>query len=169
MDRCRSLGFILHGSLQMTKILSTGKELIIKYLIRGDMFAELICFSNKNYPYYISTTEESFIFELPTDALYKLFKEDQFITAFMNDVSQKSTFLTNTIELLAFKKVDKKIAYFLLSNNHNLNVTQLADKINSSRESVSRALSKLEKQGFIKKIKKIITITDRGALEELII
>ena len=152
MEKCTSVGFILKGSLRMTKIFSTGKEFVIRNLPSGEMFGELICFSGSNYPCWIVATEDSIIFEIPTESMLTLLQKRIFLRAFMKSMSKKSLHLSSTIELLSLKKVDQKLAYNLLSQYERegrssfklqVSVTDLAAQLGSSREAVSRSLSEL--------------------------
>ncbi|NQT58322.1 MAG: Crp/Fnr family transcriptional regulator [Bacteroidetes bacterium] len=177
MEACRSVGFILNGSLRMTKILSSGKEFVIKILSAGQMFGELVCFAENNYPCWIVTTENSTIFEIPIKTILSLCKESDFLRIFMKDISKKCLHLTDTIELLSLKKVDQKLAYTLLSlfegveSKHlelDTTITELANQIGSSREAVSRSFTELESHKCIKRDGTKILLLNRGKLEDIL-
>ena len=168
-DRCKALGFLLNGTLKMSKFLSSGEELTIRTLDKGETFADLICFSNENYPCYISSFESSLIFELPTNSLLNLLKEDIFLTSFIKDISRKALLLNEKIELLALKRVDQRIAYYLLSNNEiDISVTGLANILNSSREAVSRTISKMVKSNILMHSNQKISILNKLELEKIL-
>ncbi len=50
IESCTSVGFILSGMLRMTRIFSSGKELVIRSLPAGEMYGELVSFSAARYP-----------------------------------------------------------------------------------------------------------------------
>ena len=174
LDKCVSVGFILQGSFRMTKFFSSGRELVIQCLPPGEMFGELICFTSNNYPCWIVSSDNSAIFELPIESLFRLIKDRTFLFAFMSDIAKKSLHLNNKIEILSLKKVNQKIAYFILSQIENINtssltlnmsISELAVHLGSSREAVSRSFSELESRGYITKQINQINIIDIKELE----
>ncbi|MBL7005633.1 MAG: Crp/Fnr family transcriptional regulator [Spirochaetia bacterium] len=178
MEKCTSVGFLLKGTLRMTKILSTGKEFVLRNLTSGEMYGELICFAENTYPCWIVATEKSIIFEIPTESMFTLLQKNPFLRAFMKSLSEKSLHLTNTIELLSLKKVNQKLAYCLLlysereglsSFKLEVSVTDLAAQLGSSREAVSRALSELENLGYIKREGAKVIILHHAELENMLI
>jgi CRP-like cAMP-binding protein len=178
MEKCTSVGFILEGTLRMTKIFSTGKEFVIRNLSAGEMFGELICFAGINYPCWIVATENSIIFEITTESMLTLLQKRTFLRSFMKSISKKSLHLINTIELLSLKKVEQKLAYNLLlqyeregqsSFTMQVTVTELAAQLGSSREAVSRALSELESLQCIKRDGAKIMILNHEKLENILI
>ncbi len=177
LEACKSVGFILNGTLRMTKILSFGKEFVIKNLSAGQMFGELVCFAETNYPCWIVTTEKSTIFEIPINTILTLCKESDFLRIFMKDISKKCLHLTDTIELLSLKKVDQKLAYTLLSLFEGVKskyleldttITELANQIGSSREAVSRSFTELESLKCIKRDGTKILLLNREKLEDIL-
>lgn len=154
MDRCNSIGVILSGSINMIKQLSNGKELKIDKLNAGVCFGELICFSDKNYPAWIKANESSLIKIIPKDIVLNLLKEKKFLEGYMNMISRKSMNLTHKVELLSLKRVDQKIAYYILNFGQvKCSTSKLAEFIGVSREATSRALSKMKKGNIINSIK----------------
>lgn len=159
MDKCNSIGVILSGSINMMKLLSNGKELRIDKLIAGSCFGELICFSNSYYPAWIKANEPSLIKIIPKKNLLELLKNRNFLMSFMNMISRKSINLTHKVELLTLKRVDQKIAYYILNfGKISCSISKLAEFIGVSREATSRALSKMEKTNVINSIKKLENI-----------
>ncbi len=177
MEKCSSVGFILKGTLRMTKVFSSGKEFVIRNLSSGEMFGELVCFAGNNYPCWIVATEDSTIFEIPRESMLTLLQDKDFLRAFMKSISKKSLHLNNTIELLSLKKVNQKIAYNLLSRSEekgsrvfelDVTITGLAVQVGSTREAVSRSFSELESLGCIKRDGTNIEIVNHEDLENII-
>jgi CRP/FNR family transcriptional regulator, dissimilatory nitrate respiration regulator len=178
MEKCTSVGFILKGSLRMTKIFSTGKEFVLRNLPSGEMFGELICFAGSNYPCWIVATEDSIVFEISTESMLTLLQKSTFLRAFMKSMSKKSLHLSSTIDLLSLKRVEQKLAYSLLSQYEkeggasfklHASVTELAAQLGSSREAVSRSLSKLESIQCIKRDGAKVIILNHEKLENILI
>lgn len=150
MDNSNHLGVILSGSFNMIKLLSSGKELIIDKLGAGRLFGELICFSGKNYPAWIKAASISKVVLIRKEVLLTLFANQDFLVSFMNRISQKSLNLTQKVELLSLKRVEQKIAYYILNLGQiNCPISKLAEFLGVTRESTSRAVNKMRKEGIL--------------------
>ena len=69
--------------------------------------------------------------------------------------------LNAKIKLLSFSLAEERLNYYLLMHNGVINykyITSLADQLNLTREVLSRLLSKLEKEGKIKRTNKTIEL-----------
>ena len=61
-DACTSIGIVLDGSIAVYQLRSTGKRMIIENLVSGDIFGEVVIFSDQNtYPASIEAVENSHI------------------------------------------------------------------------------------------------------------
>lgn len=177
LQSCEAVGFILKGSIRMTKVFTSGKELVVRTLFAGEMYGELVCFSGGNYPCWIIASEDCRVFEIRRDNLFDLLRERDFLTAFMTDISRKSRHLNDAIEILSLKRVEQRIAYYLLTRRDEeatttfpleTTMTGLADRLGSSREAVSRALGVLSRAGHLEKRGSTIHILDAEGLEEIL-
>ena len=75
--------------------------------------------------------------------------------------------LLNTIDLIAFHNMDKRLIGYLkekskIHQSNQISVTHqdIASELNSSREAISRLLKKLEKQGKVKLHRNRIDLID---------
>ena len=171
MEPCRSLGLVQKGRLGLTRLLSSGKSILINDFNPGDLYAELIVFSGKNYPGWLSAIEKSRVVELDLTKLLLLLKNGDVLFSFLAGISEKVINLTNTIEILSQKTVKQKVSYYLLSNpgtGVSDSISGLASRLGCSREALSRALSELVKVNAISKARSTISIADEAALEDIL-
>lgn len=150
MDSCNHLGVILMGSINMIKLLSDGRELRIDKLRAGNIFGELFCLSGKKYPAWIKADEKSKVLLIKDSLLLSLLKNEEFLKSFMNKITLKSINLTHKVEVLSLKKVEQKIAYYILNFGEiNCSISKLAEFIGVTRESASRAYNRLKSRGYL--------------------
>ncbi|MGL1890381.1 MAG: Crp/Fnr family transcriptional regulator [Spirochaetaceae bacterium] len=171
-EKCKYIGRVEKGSIRIVRMLKSGKEIVLKEFIAGDLFADLLVFSGDNYPGWIIANEESIVVEVGLESLLKNLKQEGETLSFLKCVSNKVSGLTNTIEILSLKTVKQKISYLLLYNSNKLiespTISSLANKIGSSREAVSRTLSAMTQEGIIKKVAGKIEILDSHSLEDIL-
>jgi CRP/FNR family transcriptional regulator, dissimilatory nitrate respiration regulator len=171
MEPCRSLGLVQEGRLGLTRLLSSGKSILINDFNPGDSYAELIVFSGDSYPGWITAIEKSRVVELGLASLLSLLKNSNTLFSFLASISEKVINLTNTIEILSQKTVKQKVSYYLLSNpgtGVSDSISGLASRLGCSREALSRALSELVKVNAISKARSTISIADEAALEDIL-
>jgi CRP/FNR family transcriptional regulator, dissimilatory nitrate respiration regulator len=171
MDECTSLGFVKSGHLGLSRILSSGKEILINSFIPGDLYAELIVFSGESYPGWLTALEDTTVVELDLKSLLQILQDQGILLSFLSGISQKVISLTNTIEILSQKTVKQKIAYYMLSLSDgylNESITGLAARLGCSREALSRALSDLESDEILQKQGVHISIINEVELEGIL-
>lgn len=155
----QGIPLVLDGLLRIYREDDMGRENQLYYLQRGEVCATaLTCCSSKVKSTISAVAEED------TDVLIipiKFLDEwmDRFPT-WKHFVMQayKSRFdeLLETIDSLAFKKMDQRLISFLIDYNHSTGKTEyhgkhedIARALTSSREVISRLLKVLEKEGKI--------------------
>jgi len=173
LEDCSSLGFVKSGKLRLTRILSSGKQVFLQDFSKGDIFAELIVFSGEKYPGWLIAEEHAVIVELELEELIIQLNENNALLSFLTEISRRVSNLRKTIEILSFKTIRQKVAYFLLprenlSEEFSLNVTALADRLGCTREALSRALSQLVSENIISREKNSYKIVQQSLLEDIL-
>ncbi len=168
-DICRTLGRVEKGKMRISRMLSSGKEIILKEFYPGEIFAELIVFTREKYPGWIIASEASTVVEVGLTKLLEYLREDESLISFVSGISEKMKHLTNTIEIISLKTVKQKIAFFMLSGNKDNvikeKVSRIAVSLGCSREAVSRALTEMEERKMIVRGKGYIKIINYELLE----
>ncbi len=170
-DECKALGKIIKGKLRLSRILSSGREITFKEFIPGEIYAELLVFTGEPYPGWLIASENSTVIEVEFSHVLELLGNSVALIEFMSGVSRKTNHLANKIEILSFKTVKQKIAFYLLTENNPVisSVSGLSDNLACSREALSRALSEMAGNGIITRDGKDIRIKDKTELEKLLL
>lgn len=176
-ELCNSLGLVIDGIVEVQRIYSSGKQIVLKRLGPGEVFGEAIIFSNKNeYPATIISSSDSAISYLKKEDIIKLCLKDEIILKnFITLLSNKIFVLNRKIKDISFKSMRQKVINFIFEqvkeqNNNtiklNLSKEQIASLLGVPRPSLSRELMKLRDDGFIEFDRNIIKVLDIELLEE---
>lgn len=151
---------LLKGVIKIVREDAQGNELLMYYLYPGNTCAVSLtcCESGKKSAIRAIAEDQVELLMIPseyTDQWTLEFKEWKSFV--METYHKRFTELLNTIDEIAFKKMDDRLKNYLkkkaLANQKDvINTTHLeiATDLNSSREVISRLLKQLEKKGAIK-------------------
>ena len=176
-ELCNSLGLVIDGVVEVQRIYSSGKQIVLKRLEPGEVFGEAIIFSNKNeYPATIISSSDSAISYLRKEDIIKLcLKDETILKNFITLLSNKIFVLNRKIKDISFKSMRQKVINFIFeqakeqnSNTIKLNLSkeQIASLLGVPRPSLSRELMKLRDDGFIEFDRNTIKVLDIELLEE---
>ena len=170
---------IISGRVKIFKLSLDGKEQILHILGPGEPFAEVAVFTGSSYPANAMALEKSRIFFFPREAFVKLIGSHPYLAMNMlATLAWRLKQFTHMIEDLSLKEVPGRLAaYILLASVQddknedkvtlNISKTQLASFLGTIPETLSRILTKMNKQGFVGVDGAVITILDRDRLEDL--
>lgn len=166
---CSALGKVLRGKLHLSRLLSSGREIIIKEFGPGEFFAELIVFNGDKFPGWLIASEDSEVIEVERSKVLEYLKDQESLISFITGVSRKMNHLTNKIEILSLKTVQQKVAYCLLVDGRLSisSITRTATQLGCSREALSRAVSELEQAKAVLRIGGRLIPKDTTYLESL--
>lgn len=157
--------FIYKGIVKIYKTDYTGKEQIVNFLKKGDMFPHVGFFRKGGYPAFAEIVEDATLVVVPISKFekvlidnphlsIKVFKvlgekivdlQDQLESQIMDNTSEQIMRLLVRLAKQHGKKLDSG-KYFLKSAFTN---KDLANMIGTTRETVSRTLTKMKKNGMI--------------------
>ena len=164
---CNHISFILEGKLSIRTYSVNGKEEIINTLSCGDIFGDIICFSeNRNYIGHVIAEKNTIIAHITRENwLIVLNSNPSILLHFIESITNKTYKTKLENKILVHKNVEDRIYYFLntqINNQKNIvdikTVTDLAKKLNLPRPSVSRSLTSMEEKGLIKRNKNRIEV-----------
>ena len=163
-ELCEYVGFIKSGSIKISSYFENGREVIYNIVDKGGIFGANLIFSSS--PYFrgdVVAQEKSEIYLINKQELKKLLKEeDAFLEAYLKIQSDFSKQLNLSIKLLTFNNAYDKLMYYLDLNHGKISyksITDLANRLYLTRESLSRIIHKLSnKQIIILKNKTIVKI-----------
>ena len=162
-DECHKVGIILSGKVSIVSYFDEGKEVIYNVLGKGEMFGSNLIFSSD--PFYrgdVVAIEESEIVYINKEELLNSLKNDSSILElYLKQQSDFSKRLNFKIKLLTIDSAKERIKYYLTFNKNEIeyrSITKLAKELYLSRETTSRTLYKMNKDGEIKIANKKIAL-----------
>lgn len=176
-DECRSLSLVLSGTVEIQRLYSNGKYIVLSRLLEGDVFGEALVFSKaKTYPAtIIALSECKVLFINKNDVLKICSNEEKILENFVSLLSDKVFILNSKIKSISFKSIRQKVINYILneakeqkSNSIILKNTkeEIASALGIPRPSLSRELINLRDMNYIEFNRKKITILDIENLEE---
>lgn len=179
-SECNRIAIILDGTVAVKKILASGRSVTITTLSKGNVFGEVIVFSDKNIlPATITAISNSRIIFINKNEIVEFCSNNQtFLKNFMKLLSCKILTLNKKVYELSLHSIRQKIANYLLKEYTNqksktiiLKTTKnkLAEELGIPRPSLSRELIKLKDEGIIQYNKNIIKILNIETLENFLL
>lgn len=179
-EEARGFYVILTGRIKLFKISPGGKELILHVVSAPDAFAEASLFLEGKYPAFAQALSDSQLLFFPGREFIQLIERNPRLS--INMIVSLSTFLKRLavlIEELSLKEVSSRIAKYVMDLSTrgakdgkslrevelDLSKTQLALKLGTISETLSRTLSKMKAKRIIDVQKNKIVILNREALE----
>jgi len=168
---------VFEGRIRVFKSNPDGREYTIHVINPGQIFGEVAIFDGKHFPASSSAIEKVVVGFIPKDRFLALIKEYPNIS--LKIIGSLARFLreyNQMVEDLALKEVPARIAGYLISKavKTNANVvdldikkTELALKLGTISETLSRNLRKFIDNGIIKVDSQQITILDFNRLHSI--
>jgi CRP/FNR family transcriptional regulator, anaerobic regulatory protein len=165
-----SFPLVLKGLIRVTRNNDDGNELLLYYLKQNEVCAMSLtcCMTNLTSNIKAVAEEETEVIMLPVEMLdnwickYPGWK--QFV---MQTFQNRFRELIDTIDSIAFLNLDERLVRYFTDRNKNSGTTilnethqDLALRLNTSREVISRLLKKLENEGKIKLARNFIDFTN---------
>jgi len=181
-EEAKGFYVILSGRIKLYKISPEGKEQILHVVSSPDAFAEAALFVEGSYPAFAEALSDSQLLFFPKRNFVQLIeKNPQLSINMIVSLSQYLRKFASLIEELSLKEVSSRIAKYLLDLSFkatkegkgmnevelDLSKSQLASKLGTISETLSRTLAKMRARGMIDVKKNRILILNRESLEEL--
>jgi CRP/FNR family transcriptional regulator len=178
-EPARGLFVIVEGALRAVRDGVDGREQVIHVERAGATIAEIPVFDDQPYPSTVIAEEATTVLFLDKQEVRRLCLEHpQIALSALRLLAGRLRKCAALVETLSLKEVDQRVARWLLMEARSsgsrgpegleiqlrLTHQQIASRIGSVREVVSRALGRLQQQGFIKIQTRLILITDEAAL-----
>jgi CRP/FNR family transcriptional regulator len=163
MDSGMPIKFIpllLQGNIKILREDDLGNELLMYYLQPGDTCTMSLtcCMANRKSEIRAIAEGNVTMLAVPVNFMDDwMIKYPDWKNFVMNTYRKRFEELLNTVDQIAFKKMDERLENFLkeksiVTKTHEIKIThqEIANDLNSSREVISRLLKQLEKQGKVK-------------------
>ena len=175
------IGIIAGGRIALTREQFSGNRIIMGFLDAGNIFGEMIAFSNnKTWPVTIISQEDSTVLYLPPDRITNTCSNvcashTTLILNMLGILSNRALMLNRKIEHISAKNIRGKLSSYLLdvlreSKENTVDISmkrhELADYLNIPRPSLSRELGLMRDEGILRFEGSTIMVYDIGRLEE---
>jgi CRP/FNR family transcriptional regulator len=155
-----SFPLVLRGLIKVSRNNNEGNELLLYYLRRNEVCAMTLtcCMTNLKSTVNAVAEEETTVVLLPVHLLDNwMCRYPSWKTFVMQTFQNRFRVLIETIDAVAFLNLDERLVRYFTDRYTKTGITtlpvthqELALKLNTSREVVSRLLKKLENDGKIK-------------------
>jgi len=153
-DRGYFLYVLVKGSIQLYKSTPDGREVVIKVVKPGEIFAEVVLFEEDEYPVSAAAMGDSVVFALHKRDFYRLLENERFRNEFIGTLMKKMRYLADKIRYLTSNDVESRLFMFLEDQYGDREQVEsafskkdVAAAIGTTPETLSRVLLRLKKEG----------------------
>lgn len=173
--------FLLSGQLQVIDVTEDGRAIGLRMLAPGDFFGEIALINNSTRSASVVAMTKVLVAFLPAPTALHLFSHSPPVAALMlRHLAQKIQRDSEFRALLSINNTAKRIYTYLVLMQQKPSVPgtpavvnlpthqDIANMINTSRETVTRALASLVQQGVVQKDSHKLIIIKPDALQKLV-
>jgi len=181
-DQTRDVFFIISGKVRITTFTAKGKEVTFQDMPAGKMFGELSAIDGQERSTNVVALSESTIASVSPSAFFQILQDypkvNERLLQQLSGLIRKLS--DRIIEFSALSVKDRVHAEILrlaknnLLGNNTAEITpapthlDIANRISTHREAVSREISELNKSGILKKATGKLIVQDVAKLEEML-
>ncbi|MCC7119655.1 MAG: Crp/Fnr family transcriptional regulator [Anaerolineales bacterium] len=174
-DAGASLYYLQYGLLKAMRSAPDGREQALRFIEAGEIFNEVGALTKRTNPATAIALEESGVWLIPRRALEEVIQAyPQAAMQIIENMADKIVGLVTLASDLSLKTVEARYAQLLLEQAKDgaierrrwMNQTELAARLGTVPDVLSRIIRELTKAGLIKVDKQQIRILDRGKLEK---
>ena len=159
-DSCNEVGFVGKGNIRVSKIAETGREITLYHVNPGEgCVLNISCaFADIGYPAMATVEIETELVLFPTALFQEWMAKNEIRTFVFELYSKRLTQVITLIEEVLFRKIDQRLAEFLVLKFDNdgrprriikMTQEQIASVLGTAREVVNRFLKEFERVGAI--------------------
>jgi CRP-like cAMP-binding protein len=171
-EPCSGLFIVHSGHVKIYKASPEGREQILTIIGPRDSFNDVAVFDGGPNPATAQAMDATELHVIERSTLVSLFdRYPKLAQAVVAVLATRCRMLVNMVEDLSLRSVAGRLAKLLLDQAAQgqdavpLTRQQMAARLGTIREMVSRALRELEDEGLVRRDGRQIVITDRAALE----
>ncbi len=178
-DVYNSLLVLLEGTVAAEMMDYSGKTLKVESIRAPGILASAVLFAPESrLPVTIVARSAVSLLVLPRRGVLEACRRSSaFLTALLEDMGGRTTFLAEKLRLTQFSTLRQKVAAFLLDRAHRAGSSvftlpqtrqSLSEVFGVARPSLSRTLSALAREGSIEIRGRSVRLLDRSALERMV-
>lgn len=156
---------LLSGSIRLFRSTPDGREVTIRVVMPGELFAEIVLFERDTYPVSAVAVEESMLAVIQRRRVISLLAEEPFREEFLRNLVGKMRYLSQQLYILATMDVRRRLIRFLEVRygrrgdiKSELSKRDTAAAISVRPETLSRTLAVLGDEGLLEWKKGRITV-----------
>jgi CRP/FNR family transcriptional regulator, dissimilatory nitrate respiration regulator len=175
-DEARALFILSEGIVELVKMEPSGREQFVRRVARGETFAEAAMFSGGAYPASAIARAHSELIAISKEKFLRCVRaHPEVALAIMGAMAKLLRHLNTLVSELALGSVESRLAAWLLRRSREagkltfmlgIAKKELAFRLGTVPETLSRNLRKLKDDGAIRLEGERLTILDAPALEE---
>jgi len=168
---------LAQGWVKATRITREGREQGLLFLQPVEIFGDIAVFANTTYPGTTTALEDVDAWSLPSEKLLSIVKtHSDFALAVIRRLSERVLHYVDLVEDLSLKSVESRLATSLLRNAEFSNgqllvprrawttIDEMAVRLGTVRDVLSRAMKTLEAEGHIRVEKQTIIVLNPEGL-----
>lgn len=174
-DPCSGLFVLAEGSVKIFKTSSAGREIMLAIESAPSSVAEVPLFDNGPYPASVSAVGQVTTYHISTHDFQQVMRQNPDLALkVLAVVGQRLRHLVRIVESVTFGSVRQRLASALIefgrqaqAESFPLPVTheELALRLGTVREVVSRNLSRFQAEGLLRVHRREVVLLDRAGLE----
>ena len=152
----RSMHLLIEGNIQLHKNTEDGREVVIRVVKPGEVFAEVVLFEKDRYPVSARAVTSAEVLAFPREGIHRLLAEENFRNGFISMLMAKQRYLAERIQELTTQDVEQRFFAFLRNQYGEkecittpLSKKDIAAAIGTTPESLSRLILRLTEDGTI--------------------
>lgn len=166
-DRITHIPIVVSGSLRILARNEEGQERFLYHIMPGESCAmSMACCTGYNESNVVAIVEEDAeLLMVPVHCMEEWMANPEWRRFVSSTQTQRFTELLETIEVIAFSRLDDQLWAYLVkrvqaTGDHTLKVThqQIAQELNSPREVITRLLHQLAQRGRVELARGAITV-----------
>jgi len=176
-EDCNYVGVVLDGTVDIKRISTSDKVVMMAHLSVGDLFGEIVAFADLNlYPAtVVASSKCEVMFVNPNEFVKFCSLNTDFLSSFLGSLCNKILTLNNTIRNLSFMSIRHKIVNYILNEYElqnsifvdlKISKQKLSEYLGVPRPSLSRELINMKNDGLIDYDRNIIKIIDLQGLKK---
>jgi CRP/FNR family transcriptional regulator len=173
-DLAHAFVIVLKGRIEVRLTAASGREILLYAVEAGQSCVQttLGLLGDETYTGAAITTAPTEAVLIPKPLFLRLMDEDRaFRTFVLQAFGQRMTDLTRVLEQVAFERVEVRLAAALLTlavaGQVSATQAEIAARIGSAREVVTRQLQAFAAQGLIRTERGHVTVLDEAALRQI--
>jgi CRP/FNR family transcriptional regulator, nitrogen oxide reductase regulator len=173
-DESNLFYFISEGKIKVSKLASTGKEIVLAFFGPGEMVGEVAVFENKPYPATAQSLTQSLLLGIKKADLIKFLIEHPHVSLrIISILSSRLRDSQSRLRDMAGERVEQRLARMVLMISAKIGPVlpftrqDISDMSGTTTETTIRILSQWKEHGIINSVRGEITIVDETKLKLL--